>query len=187
MKEIVAQIERMLDLANDLDSMGLNDQADVVTSIAERYAQVVSGSGGVQEYFERLVQLAVNKGLEYAKARMNENRIVILNDGTPVMKFADPQPLRARVINEAIKRGAKSNPEALKGMRSTRRFDPNKAEEARRKYEGWSQGQKSFGTQGFQAMQPPAKPAVSPPVAKPTSSPKPPMGNNPAAGKGFAQ
>lgn len=90
----------MLETANQLDSRGKVVEAGTLDQHARRIATAGYG-GGAAEYVGKLLELARNKGIDYMKSRMQESRIVTLNDGTPILKENDDPGFINAVVSRA--------------------------------------------------------------------------------------
>ncbi|MBS1722358.1 MAG: hypothetical protein JSS66_05065 [Armatimonadetes bacterium] len=110
----------LVSAANLLDAEGRFAAADSLERLAERVVEAQYG-GGMAEYVGRLLELAKNKGIDYMQQRMSESRIVVLNDGTPILKQNDPKTFVAAVVAQAKKLGLPDS----KGLEP---FAPNKFE-----------------------------------------------------------
>jgi hypothetical protein len=108
----------MLKEADTLDSRGRVVEAAYI----DKYAQKISTGGfggGTAEYVSKLLELAKNKGIDYMQSRMEESRIVTLNDGTPIVKQNDPSGF----INAVVTRARQLNLPETKGKKP---FAPGK-------------------------------------------------------------
>lgn len=90
----------MIEQANELDAKGRFAEAHKLDRYAERIVTAGYG-GGVAEYIGKLLELARSKGIDYMKSRMEESRIVTLNDGTPILKRDDAPQLIQAVVARA--------------------------------------------------------------------------------------
>lgn len=100
MTDIDFIVQHMIEQANELDTRGRFAEANKIDRYAKRI--VTSGyGGGVAEYVGKLLELARSKGIDYMKERMQESRIVTLNDGTPVIKQNDAQGFIDAVVSRA--------------------------------------------------------------------------------------
>ena len=100
MTDLEFVIQHMLETANQLDSRGKVVEAGTLDQHARRIATAGYG-GGAAEYVGKLLELARNKGIDYMKSRMQESRIVTLNDGTPILKENDDPGFINAVVSRA--------------------------------------------------------------------------------------
>lgn len=184
MTDIDFIIAYMLERASQLDSSGRFAEANQIDRYA--YKIVTAGfGGGMAEYVGKLLDLARSKGIDYMKARMEESRIVTLNDGTPIMKRDDPPQFIEAIVARAK---ALKLPET-KGLqpKSPGKVDPRWSEESRKRTQDIASGKSSWLNQAkpfSDAMEekkrkklkwePPKakseKPASENPAAKPTAA-----------------
>jgi len=186
MTDIDFIIAYMLERASQLDSSGRFAEANQIDRYAHKIVTAGYG-GGMAEYVGKLLDLARSKGIDYMKARMQESRIVTLNDGTPIMKRDDPPQFVEAIVARAK---ALKLPET-KGLqpKSPGMVDPRWSEESRKRTQDIASGKSSWLNQAkpfSDAMEekkrkklkwePPAtkseKPASEKPIDKPASVPK---------------
>lgn len=178
----------MLESASQLDDSGKLVTASRIDEHVQRIVTAGYG-GGIAEYIGKLLELARNKGIDYMQNRMQEERIVTLNDGTPVLKQNDAPWL----INAVVARARSLKLPETKGMKP---FAPGKkdsgwSDEASKRLEEIKSGKSSWLNQAkpfSDAMEekkrkklkwePPKtkseKPSSAAPVAKPASAPSKP-------------
>lgn len=188
MNDIDFVIAYMLERANQLDSVGRFAEATRIDRHAQRISTAGYG-GGMAEYVGKLLELARSKGIDYMKTRMEESRIVTLNDGTPIMKRDDAPQFVEAVVARAK---ALKLPET-KGLqpKSPGKVDPRWSGEFNKRVDDIASGKSSWLNQAkpfSDAMEekkrkklkwePPKaeseKPAPEKPVAKPASAPSKP-------------
>lgn len=186
MTDIDFVVAYMLERANQLDSCGRFAEANHIDRYAQRVATAGFG-GGIAEYVGKLLELARSKGIDYMKSRMEESRIVTLNDGTPIIKTNDSPALVDAVVARAK---ALKLPET-KGLqpKSPGKIDPRWSGEFNKRVDDIASGKSSWLNQAkpfSDAMEekkrkklnwePPnaksEKPSSAAPVAKPASAPK---------------
>ena len=100
MTDLEFVIQHMLETANQLDSAGRVVEAGTIEQQARRIVTAGYG-GGTAEYVGKLLELARNKGIDYMKARMQESRIVTLNDGTPIFKTNEDPGFINAIVSRA--------------------------------------------------------------------------------------
>lgn len=188
MTDIDFVVAYMLERANQLDSCGRFAEANHIDRYAQRVATAGFG-GGMAEYVGKLLELARSKGIDYMKSRMEESRIVTLNDGTPIIKTNDSPALVDAVVARAK---ALKLPET-KGLqpKSPGKVDPRWSGEFNKRVDDIASGKSSWLNQAkpfSDAMEekkrkklkwePPVakseKPASEKPVAKPVVAPSKP-------------
>jgi hypothetical protein len=100
MNDLDFVIAYMLESAAQLDDSGKIVTASHIDEHVQRIVTAGYG-GGISEYIGKLLELARNKGIDYMQSRMQEERIVTLNDGTPVLKQNDEPWLVKAVVARA--------------------------------------------------------------------------------------
>lgn len=154
MKEAIAFL---VDFANDLDEIGAFDAADMCTRMAEDASREVTAGygGGAAEYVQRLLELAKNKGVDYMVSRMQESRIVVLNDGTPILKQSDSPGFVKALEARARQLGYK---DSGKPPVAPRKIDPRWGVETQKRFEDIESGK----SQWLQQAQPSSAPVKKP-------------------------
>lgn len=141
MTDIEFIVQHMLKQATELDTRGCFAEANNM----DRYAKkiVTSGyGGGVAEYVGKLLELARSKGIDYMRERMQESRIVTLNDGTPIIKQNDSPGF----INAVVARAQSLKLPETKGLtlNSRGKMDPKWADESAKRMEEIETGTSSW-------------------------------------------
>jgi hypothetical protein len=148
-------IASLIEFANELDEIGAHNAADAVTRLAQK--EVTAGyGGGYAEYVQRLLELAKTKGVDYMVARMQEMRIVVLNDGTPIMKQPDSPDFVKALEQRARQLGYK---DSGKTPYAPNKVDPKWGNQSADRYQDIASGKSQWLQQVKPISQPAAKPA----------------------------
>lgn len=173
MNDIDFIIAYMTERARQLDSMGRFAEASDNDRQAHKIVTAGFG-GGMAEYVGKLLDLARTKGIDYMKSRMEESRIVTLNDGTPIMKrddapqFVEAVVARARALKLPETQGLKP--------KSPGKLDPRWTDESRKRTQEIASGKSSWLNQAkpfSDAMEEKKRKNIkwSPPESKPVANP----------------
>lgn len=141
MTDIDFIIAYMLERASQLDSSGRFAEANQIDRYAHKIVTAGYG-GGMAEYVGKLLDLARSKGIDYMKSRMEESRIVTLNDGTPIMKRDDPP----QFVEASVARAKSLKLPETKGLqpKSPGKVDPRWSEESRKRTQDIASGKSSW-------------------------------------------
>lgn len=147
-------IASLIEFANELDEIGAYEAADSVTRLAQK--EVTAGyGGGYAEYVQKLLQLAQSKGVDYMVARMQEARLVVLNDGTPIMKQPDSPDFVKALEHRARQLGYK---DSGKKPHAPGKIDPAWGKESADRYRDIASGKSKWLQQAMPSSAPVKKP-----------------------------